>query len=162
MASPATACSRATGGLLRFFRACYTPGASRGCFPRSITGVGVLNSLATGRRLAFRIVWVQLLVAVLVALAFWLQDARAAIAAAMGGGAVVLGSALLALRSFTTVPRPAGLALQGMLVGAALKWVVVVAAFYIALVRFSLPPVPLLAGMIITTFAFGFAARLKT
>ena len=99
---------------------------------------------------------------VLVALAFWLQDARAAIAAAMGGGAVVLGSALLALRSFTTVPRPAGLALQGMLVGAALKWMVVLVALYLALARFSLPPAPLLAGVIATTFAFLFAARLKT
>lgn len=112
--------------------------------------------------MALRIVRIQLLVAVLVALAFWLQDARAAIAAAMGGGAVVLGSALLALRSFSAAPRPAGFALQGMLVGTVLKWMVVLVALYLALARFSLPPAPLLAGVISTTFAFLFAARLKT
>jgi F0F1-type ATP synthase assembly protein I len=121
----------------------------------------VLNSVATGRRLALRIVLIQLLVAVLIALAFLSQGMRAAMAAGMGGIAVVLGSLVLALRSFGRAPVSANSALLRMLIGMALKWIVFLATLYIALARFALPPLPLLVGAVATTLSFLFAARLK-
>lgn len=121
----------------------------------------MLNSLETGRRLALRIVLIQLLVAVSIALLFLLQGARAAMAAGMGGMAVVLGSLVLALRSFGRAAVSANAALLRMLVGMMLKWIVFLATLYIALVRFALPPLPLLVGAVVTTLAFLFAARLK-
>ena len=121
----------------------------------------MLNSLITGRRLALRIVLVQLLVAALLALAFLLQSTRSALAAGMGGGAVVLGSGALALRAFTAKPVAPNIALLRMLTGMALKWVLILATLYIALVRLALPPLPLLIGAVVTTMAFLFAAKLN-
>lgn len=124
-------------------------------------GANVLNSMATGRHLAFRIVFIQMLVAVSIALVFMPQGARSALAAGMGGVAVVLGSLVLALRTFARAPMLANAALRRMLVGMTLKWIVFLAVLYLALVRFALPPVPLLAGAVVTTLSFLFAARLK-
>jgi F0F1-type ATP synthase assembly protein I len=121
----------------------------------------VLNSVATGRRLAFRIVLIQLLVAVTIALLFLVQGVSSALAAGMGGGAVVLGSLVLALRSFGRAPMSANAALLRMLVGMFLKWVVFLAVLYLALVQFALPPLPLLLAAVVTTLSFLFAARLK-
>ena len=97
----------------------------------------MLNSVATGRRLALRIVLIQLLVAVSIALAFLSQGTRAAMAAGMGGIAAVLGSLVLALRSFGRAPVSANAALLRMLIGMALKWIVYLATLYIALVWFA-------------------------
>lgn len=121
----------------------------------------MLNSVATGRRLALRIVLIQLLVAVLIALAFLPQGVRSALAAGMGGVAVVSGSLVLAMRSFGRAPMSANAALLRMLVGMALKWIVFLVVLYLALVRFALPSLPLLAGAVVTTLSFLFAARLK-
>ncbi len=121
----------------------------------------MLNSVAAGRRLALRIVLIQLLVAVSIALLFLPQGLGSALAAGMGGGAVVVGSLVLALRSFGRAPMSANAALLRMLVGMALKWVLFLAVLYLALVRFALPPFPLLLSAIVTTLSFLFAARLK-
>lgn len=121
----------------------------------------MLNSLVTGRRLALRIVLIQLLVAALLALVFLLQGTHSAMAAGMGGGAVVLGSGALALRAFTAQPVPSNVALLRMLTGMALKWMLILATLYIALVRFALPPLPLLIGAVVTTMSFLFAAKLN-
>ncbi len=104
---------------------------------------------------------IQMLVALAVALVFLTQDVRSALAAGMGGVAVVFGSLVLALRSFGRAPMSANAALLRMLSGMALKWIVFLATLYIALVRFALPPVPLLVGAVVTTLSFLFAARLK-
>jgi F0F1-type ATP synthase assembly protein I len=121
----------------------------------------VLNSLDTGRRLAFRIVLIQVLVAASATLLFLPQGLSSALAAGMGGGAVVLGSLALGLRSFGRAPISANAALLRMLVGMALKWVVFLVVLYLALVRFTLPPIPLLMAAVVTTLSFLFAARLK-
>lgn len=110
--------------------------------------------MAANRHLALRATGGQAVVALLVALAFLFKDVPAALAAGMGGASVVLGNLLLAWRSFSTQTPSAGLALWGVLVGIGLKWLVVFAALYLALVRFALPPLPLLAGLASTTAAF--------
>ena len=126
------------------------------------TGACVLNSLIPERRLALRIVLVQLLVAALIALAFLPQGVRWAMGAGMGGGAVVLGSAALALRAFTVAPVSPDTALRRLLGGTALKWLLILATLYVALARLALPPLPLLVGAVVTTMAFLFAAKWNT
>lgn len=104
------------------------------------------NSLVAGRRTARRIVLAQALSVVLVAGGCLLLGPRAALSAAVGGGAVVLGSALMAWRSLGGGVQGGIVALGRLLGGLALKWLVIVAALYIALARLGLPPMPLLAG----------------
>ena len=95
----------------------------------------------------------QSVVATLVALGFLMQDTRAAIAAAIGGGAVVLGSLMLAWRSMMGPAYSAGLALARLVSGLILKWFVVLGALYLSLARWQLPPLPLLAGLVATMAA---------
>lgn len=121
----------------------------------------VRNSMAANRRLALRAVAVQALVAAGVALAFLLQGGRSALAAAIGGGAVAVGSLLFAWRSLSATVPSAGLALAGLLAGIAAKWVVVLAALYLALAGLGLPPLPALAGVAATTAAFMFVGKIN-
>jgi len=107
----------------------------------------VQNSLVVGRRAAFRVVIAQCAVAAVVASGFLLQSPRAALAAAIGGGAVALGSALMAWRSLSGGMHGGMVALARLFGGLALKWLVIVAALYIALARLGLPPLPLIAGV---------------
>ena len=74
---------------------------------------------------------------------------------------MVLGNAVLALRSFGRSPWSANVALRQMLIGMALKWLVFLVVVYVALARLALPPLPLLAGVAGTTLAFLYAGRLK-
>ena len=107
-----------------------------------------MNSLAANRRLAFRMVAVQAVVAMLVALAFWFAQGKPeALAAAIGGGAVALGSLVLALRSLPGTPKSAGWSLSRMVSGLLLKWFVVLGAAYFAMAKLQLPPPPLILGM---------------
>lgn len=96
---------------------------------------------------------IQAAIAALVALAFLVEDTRAALAAAIGGGAMVLGSLLLAWRSMLGPAYSAGLALTRLVAGIVLKWFVVFGALYLALARFGLPPLPFMAGMVGTMAA---------
>ena len=108
----------------------------------------MLNSLAASRRLAFRMVAVQGVVAMLVALAFFVaQGAREALAAAIGGGAAALGSLVLAWRSLPATPKSAGWSLSRMVSGLLLKWVVVIGVLYVAMAKLALPPLPLIVGL---------------
>ena len=113
----------------------------------------MFNSLTANRRLAFRMVAVQAAVAMLVALAFLLQDARAALSAGFGGGAVALGSLVLAWRAMMGPAYSAGLALARLVSGLILKWFVVLGVLYVSLARLGLPPLPLLAGLLVTMAA---------
>lgn len=121
----------------------------------------VFNSLTANRRLAFRMVAVQAAVATLVALAFLLQGAQAALAAGIGGGAVALGSLVLAWRSMMGPAYSGGLALARLVSGLILKWFVVLGALYVSLGRLGLPPVPLLAGLVATMAAAFLTQRSK-
>jgi ATP synthase protein I len=104
---------------------------------------------------------VQGLVATVVALAFLLQDVQAALAAGIGGGAVALGSLVLAWRSMMGPAYSAGLALARMVSGLILKWFVVLGALYLSLARLGLPPLPLLAGLVATLAASFLTHALK-
>jgi F0F1-type ATP synthase assembly protein I len=104
---------------------------------------------------------VQAAVATLVALSFLLQAPKAALAAGIGGGAVALGSLVLAWRSMLGPAYSAGLALGRLISGLLLKWFVVLGALYLSLARLDLPPLPLLAGMVATMAAAFLTQRSK-
>lgn len=107
------------------------------------------NSIAAGRRLAVRVVAVQLLVTTVLATGFLLQGWRSGAAALCGGGAVALGTALLALRMFSGGPAAAGLVLWRMIVGNLLKWGVILLGLYLALAKAQLPGLPVIAGLVV-------------
>ena len=105
------------------------------------------NPLIVGRRTALRLAAVQAAVTAALALAFLLQGASAAMAAAVGGAAATVGGAALAWRAVSGGPVSATTALLRLFGGIALKWLVIVATLYLALARFELPPLPLLLGL---------------
>jgi hypothetical protein len=114
----------------------------------------VLNSLSANRRLAFRMVAVQFVVAMLVALAFLIaQGAKEALAAAIAGGSVAVGSLVMAWRSLPPAAASAGLALSRLISGMLLKWFVVLGALYLAMAKLHLPPLPLLVGLVVAMMA---------
>jgi F0F1-type ATP synthase assembly protein I len=115
--------------------------------------MGVFNSQSANRRLAFRMVTVQSGVAMLVALLFLAQGARESLAAAIGGGAVAVGSLVLAWRSLPPGAASAGLALSRLVSGLLLKWFVVLGALYLAMAKLLLPPLPLLVGLVVVMMA---------
>ena len=120
------------------------------------------NSMAAGRRLALRAVALQAIVAIAVTLAFLFEDSASALAAGMGGGAVVLGSLVLGLRSFAGEPRGAGVALAQLVAGMVMKWCVILGTLFVALARLHMPPLPLLTGFVATTLAFLFIGKIRT
>ena len=106
------------------------------------------NSIAAGRRLAVRVVAVQSAVTILLATGFLLQGWQSGLAALSGGGAVALGTAVLALRLFGAGPAPAGMVLWRLIVGNLLKWGVILLGLYLALARAHLPGFPVIAGLV--------------
>ena len=108
------------------------------------------NSIAAARRLAARVVAMQLAVTILLATGFLLQGWRSSLAALSGGGTVALGTALLALRMFVGGPAAAGRVLWRMIVGNLLKWGVILLGLYLALAKAQLPGLPVIAGLAAT------------
>jgi hypothetical protein len=107
----------------------------------------VLNSLASGRRLALRMVMLQLATAAVIGLAFLAQGRREAVAAAAGAALAALGTALLSARAFAGVSG-AGLALGRLLAGMVLRWIVLVGGLVLILGQFKLPPLAAIAGLV--------------
>lgn len=107
----------------------------------------VLNSLASGRRLALRLLLWQLFVALIVGLVFAASGRREAIAAAAGATIVALGTALLSLRLFSQVGS-AGFALGRFLTGMILKWMVIIGGMIAIMFQYKLPPLAAITGLV--------------
>ena len=107
----------------------------------------VINSLASGRRLALRMILLQLAVAVAVGLTFLMQGPREALAAAAGAALVALGSALLAWRSFKGVGG-GGTAVWHVMSGLVLKWIVIFGGLIAILGQWKLPPLAAITGLV--------------
>lgn len=122
----------------------------------------MLNSVAAGRRQAYRVVVAQATATGLVALVLLAQGPRAALGALLGGGAVVLGTALMAWRAFGGGVTGAGTALFRVFGGLALKWLVIAGVLYLALARLELPPLPILAGLGAALAAFLLGFKIKS
>jgi len=98
----------------------------------------------------------------LAATGFLLQGWRSGVGVLVGGGVVALGTAVLALRTFAGGPTGAGATLAKLIAGNLLKWTVIGAGLYLALAKVSLPGLPVLAGVLVTTLIAPFAAAFKT
>jgi len=121
----------------------------------------VRNSIAAGRRLAARLVLVQLGVSLLVALLFLAQGLRPATGAFAGGMLVTAGTALFATRVFSTAAPGARSALFGFIAGTLLKWMLVCGGMYALLVFCQLPVLPVIAGLCAALLANLVAWRFK-
>jgi F0F1-type ATP synthase assembly protein I len=121
----------------------------------------MLNSLASGRRLALRIMLLQLAVAVLAGLVFLTLGRREAMSAAAGAVVVALGTALLSARFFSGLSSSAGMALGRLLTGMVLKWIVIVGGLFVILFQFKLPPLAAITGLVAAYAVYLLAFRFK-
>ena len=107
----------------------------------------VLNSLDTGRRLALRIVLLQLAVAAMVGAVFLVaRGHRDAVSAVAGGFTVALGTALMSVQALGRLVGGAA-AFARLLLGLLLKWAVVVGGLGLILFKYKLPPLAAVTGL---------------
>ncbi len=120
----------------------------------------MLNSLTSGRRLAWRITLLQLAVALLAGLVFLAQGRQEAVAAAAGAAIVALGTALLSARYFSGVSG-AGVVFSRLLMGMILKWIVIVGGLVVILFQYKLPPLAAITGLVAAYAVYLLAFRFK-
>jgi ATP synthase protein I len=120
----------------------------------------VLNSLASGRRLALRLLLWQLFAAMIVGLAFSVRGYRWAIAGVAGAVFVAAGNWLLSTRLFSQVGG-AGMALGRLLAGMLLKWMVIVGGMIIVMFQYKLPPLAAITGLVVAYAVNLLAFRFK-
>lgn len=107
----------------------------------------MINSLASGRRLALRMFLLQLAVALAVGLIFLMQGPRSALAAAASAALVALGTALLAWRTFRGLGG-GGMTMWRVMSGMVLKWIVIGGGLVAILGQWKLPPLAAITGLV--------------
>ncbi len=112
------------------------------------------DPVAVGRRTAHRALAIAAIAAALVALAFFVQGPKHAMAAAAGGGIMVLAYALAAFVALGGGIQPAGAAFARMVFGTLAKWAVVMAGLVVAFGVWRLPPLPTLVGLVAAVLAY--------
>lgn len=120
----------------------------------------MLNSLASGRRLALRIILLQLAVAILVGVVFLARGRSEAISALAGGMIVAAGTAISSLRYFGSLGG-AGLVLGRLLAGMILKWIVIVGGLVMIMLQYKLPPLAAITGLVVAYAVYLLAFRFK-
>ncbi|KAF1724559.1 MULTISPECIES: hypothetical protein [Pseudoxanthomonas] len=108
----------------------------------------MLNSVAAGRRLVLRAAVWQTGAVLLVALLFLPWGLPRAVAAVVGGLAIVVGALLAAWMAFGGGVLGAVSAVLRLVAGMVVKWVVVIGVLVVGAGLYKLPPLPLLAGVI--------------
>lgn len=116
------------------------------------------DPVAAGRRCALRAVAAQAAAVAVVALALLAKSTGWALAAAVGGGALVLGNALAAWIALPGI-SPARVAFARLMLGVLAKWCVVVAVFAAGLEAWRLPPLPMLGGLVAAMLAWVWATN---
>jgi F0F1-type ATP synthase assembly protein I len=122
----------------------------------------VHDPIATGRRAAMRAVAIQAAVATLVPLAFLALGTRHALAAVVGGIAMLAGNGLAVAVALGGGIQPARAAFARLLLGTLVKWVVVLAVVAVAWEAWRLPPLPTLAGLVAGVLAYLLALNLRS
>lgn len=114
----------------------------------------MFNSVANGRQQARRVLVAQVVAVAAVALALLAASPAHALAAALGGGALVLGSWLAAWLAFAgNDPAAAATALGRLLAGMALKWLALIAALLLGVAMWRLPPLGMACGVVAALLA---------
>ncbi|MEL1265387.1 hypothetical protein [Pseudoxanthomonas putridarboris] len=108
----------------------------------------MLNSVAAGRRLVLRAAVWQLMAVLLVAAVFLLRGVPQALAAAVGGLAMVAGGLVAMRLALGGGVLGAGTAMLRLMAGVMVKWVVVFAVLLLGVGVWKLPPLPLMAGVL--------------
>lgn len=114
--------------------------------------------MTAGRRLASRAIAWQVGATALVALAFLARGVDSALAAAVGGGAVVAGALAAAWLSYRGGVQPANVVLVRWFAGVMVRWVVVLLALLLGFAVWRLPSLALLAGVAVALAAQGLGA----
>lgn len=112
------------------------------------------DPVAVGRRTAHRALAIEAIVAMLVAMAFLLQGPPQAIAAAVGGGTILVGNALAASLALGGGIQSARAAFARLILGTMVKWVVVLGGVAVAFGLWRLPPLPTLVGVVAGMLAY--------
>lgn len=120
----------------------------------------MLNSLASGRSIALRVVAAQIVAGAVLGLIFLLQGPAYGLAAALGALVVAMGTALFAARAFASLGG-GGLALGRLLSGMMLKWMVTLGGLFIILVSYKLPPLAAVTGLVVAYAVNLLAFRFK-
>ncbi|BFI94682.1 MAG: hypothetical protein RSP_01920 [Rhodanobacter sp.] len=121
----------------------------------------MLNSLDAGRRLALRIVLLQLVAAAVVGAVFLIaRGHREAVSAVAGGFTVALGTALMSVQTFGRLVGGA-VAFFRLLLGLLLKWAVVVGGLGLILFKYKLPPLAAVTGLVAAYAVYLVAFRFK-
>lgn len=113
----------------------------------------MLTSVAAGRRLAQRAIAWQAIAVAVTALAFLAKGGVWSLAAIVGGAAIAVGGWLASVLALGGGVNPSTGALARLLAGVALKWVVVIAVLWLGVGAAGLPPVPMLAGVVVALVA---------
>lgn len=114
----------------------------------------MLNSAVAGWQLALRAVVFQAIATLATSAACLILGPRAALAALVGGGAMALGSLLAARMAFGGGVAMAGAALGRLMLGVAVKWLVVFAVLYLAMAVWRLPALPALVGLAVALLVY--------
>lgn len=112
------------------------------------------DPVAVGRRSAHRALAIEAIVVALVALAFLVQGPRQALAAIVGGGAMILGNALAASVALGGGIQPAHAVFVRLLLGTLGKWAVVMGVLAVAFGVWRISPLPALAGVVAGLLAY--------
>ena len=156
--------SGVAGEFSRLLYFCGFAGRFRGpAVPLPTPGLTrVLNSIAAGRRLARRVAAVQVAASLAAALTCLIWGTQAGLGALAGGLAMTAGSGLAGWSAFGGGVAGGGALLGRLLLGTALKWIVVVVVLYLAIAIWRLPAPAVLAGAMTATLAWLAAVRTKT
>lgn len=119
----------------------------------------MLNSAGAGWQQALRVVAIQAVTTLATAAAFYFSGAREALAALAGGGTMTLATLVAAWGAFGGGVAGAGVALGRLLLGVAMKWLIVIVGLFLVMGVWKLPAVPALAGAALVAAAFVASTR---
>lgn len=106
-----------------------------------------------------RLTTIQAVVTLLTAATCLVIEPRAALAALIGGGAMTLGSLVAGLSALSGGVVGAGEALGRLLLGMAMKWLIVITGLYLVMATWRLPAVPALVGVALVAVATLFVSK---
>jgi ATP synthase protein I len=115
------------------------------------------NSIAHGRRMAARMVLLQIGAISILGLGFCAMGWRAGATAWWGGSVVAIGNALFAWRLFANGIAPTHKALRSVYAAEVLKWFWMLGMFYLAVAVLKVPALPFVVGIIVAQVAFWIA-----